>query len=191
MEAISRFDTFLFYWINGRLTSPVLDFLMPFITEKFNFLGVIIAGVVIILVKGRRRDLRSLAIIVVAVIAGDYLVGVFKHLFGRVRPCHVLAGARVLVGCTSSFSFPSGHASNVFTAMVFLSIRYRRLTPYLLSFAFAVAYSRVYVGVHYPLDIIGGAALGTAVAVAFAEADGRLLEPLIRRYAGKRDSVET
>lgn len=185
-----RFDTFLFYWINGRLASPVLDALMPFITEKFNFLGVIIIGAAVILVKGRRRDIRSLIIIVLAVLLSDYLSEVFKHLSGRIRPCNALAGARVLVGCTASFSFPSGHATNVFAAMVFLTMRYRRLAPFFLVFASAVAYSRVYVGVHYPLDILGGAALGTAVALAFHHAETRLLPPLIKHYGGKRDSVE-
>lgn len=170
-------DTGLFSLINGTLTSSVLDLFMPFITEKSNFIGVILIAVLFITVKGSRRDKVGLLILAVAVIAGDLISNLLKDVFMRVRPCTDIADARLLVGCGGSYSMPSGHATNIFTAMVFLSTRYRRFYPAFLTMAVLVAYSRVYVGVHYPLDVIVGAALGTGVAFVFAEADRRLISP--------------
>jgi undecaprenyl-diphosphatase len=190
MEAIIKLDTALFYAINTGLTSSFLDALMPFITEKSNFLVVILAAVVFIIARGSRKEVLGLAILVVAVLTSDFLSNGFKNVFLRVRPCHALEGVNLLVGCGGSYSFPSGHATNIFTAMVFLSWMYRKLAPLFILVAISVAYSRVYVGVHYPIDIIGGAVLGSATAAFFIEADRRWLKTLFDYIKNKRDSLE-
>jgi undecaprenyl-diphosphatase len=81
-----------------------------------------------------------------------------------VRPCNVLDNVHLLINCTKSFSFPSSHATNIFTGMIIFSFVYPKLRIGLLAVAALVAYSRVYVGVHYPLDIVAGTALGVACA---------------------------
>lgn len=179
MDAILKFDTGLFLTINGALTSPFLDALMPFITEKSNFIVVILAVVAVMVARGRKKDLRTLILLIVVVLISDLLSTTFKNIFLRVRPCHAIEGVRLLVGCGGSYSFPSGHATNIFAAMVFLSARYRRLLPFFLVVAASVAYSRVYVGVHYPIDVAAGAVLGTVVALIFAEADRKWVTAII------------
>jgi len=171
MEALIRLDAGLFRLINGSLSAYWLDPVMQFVTVKFNFLGAIIAAAVLILVLGKRQDRVGLAVLVVTVSAADFTSNILKHLIMRARPCAVLEDVRMLVGCSNSFSLPSGHATNIFAAMVFLSLRYRKFTPVFLSFAFLVAVSRVYVGVHYPFDAAAGAAFGTGVAFVFTWAE--------------------
>ncbi len=174
MNYISVFDMRIFRAVNGSFTSPFLDALMPYVTDKSNFLGVIIVAAALILVFGRRQDRVGLLLLVAVVATSDTACNGLKHLIGRVRPCHALDGVRLLVGCGGSYSMPSGHSTNIFAAMVFLSLRYRKFFPAFLTVAFLVAYSRVYVGVHYPGDILAGAMLGSLVAFVYFQAEKRL-----------------
>jgi undecaprenyl-diphosphatase len=85
-----------------------------------------------------------------------------KPLFGRVRPCNGLPpGAfRLIVGATSAYSFPSAHAANSFAMASVVSWRFPGFAILAYLIAAAVAYSRVYVGVHYPFDSFAGAFVG-------------------------------
>ncbi|MDP2688949.1 MAG: phosphatase PAP2 family protein [Deltaproteobacteria bacterium] len=174
MDLMIAFDIWLFRLVNGVLTAPFLDSLMVYVTSKSNFLGVIIVAAALILVFGRRQDRVGLFILVAVVGTSDLTCNAFKHLFMRIRPCHALEGVRLLVGCGGAYSMPSGHATNIFAAMVFLSLRYKKVSPFFLAIASVVAYSRVYVGAHYPSDVVVGAALGTAIAMLYRQAETKL-----------------
>jgi undecaprenyl-diphosphatase len=187
MDFITQLDADLFHLVNSSLTSPVLDAVMPYVTEKFNFLGAIIVAAILIVALGKRQDRVGLLVLVVLVFASDFVCAELKDLFERVRPCNAM-DVRLLVGCGKSYSFPSGHATNIFSAMVFLTIRYRRFAPLFLLIATAVAYSRVYVGVHYPLDVLGGAVLGTSMAFVFTEGEKRVTRFISERRG--RESVD-
>jgi len=69
-----------------------------------------------------------------------------------------------LTDCNTSYSFPSSHAVNIFAAAYFLSQPFKRLVPLFFGIAAIVAYSRIYIGIHYPLDVIGGAGIGLLIA---------------------------
>lgn len=174
MDAIIRLDTAVFHFINGRLTAEWLDVLMPFVTEKFNFNGAIITAAILILILGKRRDRIGLLLLIAVVVSSDLLTNQLKHLIGRIRPCNALDNVRLVVACTKSYSLPSGHATNIFSVMVFLAFRYRRFAPLFIAFAGIVAYSRVYVGVHYPIDVLTGAVVGTGAALAWTWGEKRL-----------------
>lgn len=190
MDALARLDTALFHTINRGLSNPFFDFLMPFITDKSHLVFVILAAALLVFFKGRRRDVRGLVLVLVTVLASDFFSSTFKNVLLRVRPCHGLEGVRLLVGCGGSYSLPSGHATNIFAAMVLLSTRYKKFTPLFLLLAAAVAYSRVYVGVHYPIDVMAGAALGTICAFVFSELDRRFFQSLINYYRQRREHFE-
>ena len=103
---------------------------------------------------------------VVAVAIADWSATGIKTLVTRDRPSLRYAAPKVLVPVPHDHSFPSGHAATSFAGATVLAFAFPRLAPALVLLAAAVAFSRVYVGVHYPLDVIGGAALGVLVATA-------------------------
>lgn len=167
MEYILNLDIEIFKLINTGLTSPFLDTVMTYMTEKMNFLGAVIVAAALIWILGKRQDRIGLVVLVALVLVSDLASNQLKHLIMRSRPCTDIEGVRLLVGCVNSFSMPSSHATNIFAAMVFLTARYRKFWPLFISIAVIVAYSRVYVGVHYPTDVIMGSALGTVMACLF------------------------
>jgi undecaprenyl-diphosphatase len=121
------------------------------------------------------RRWGTLVLTVVAVALADWSAAGIKALVDRPRPPLRYPEPKTLVPVPHDASFPSGHAATSFAAATMLSLAFPRFAPALLLLAAAVAFSRVYVGVHYPLDVIGGAALGALIAIALRRlATGRL-----------------
>jgi membrane-associated phospholipid phosphatase len=105
------------------------------------------------------------ALTVIALVLADWTSMGLKALIDRPRPPLRYAEPKTLVPVPHDASFPSGHAATSFAAATILSLAFPRFAPFLYVLAAAVAFSRVYVGVHYPLDVLGGAILGVLVAV--------------------------
>ncbi len=169
-------DIQIFYLLNFALQNPLFDVLIPVLTTREYWFIPLGAVWLLLIFKGGPKG-REVAILAVAIITiSDQLTSsLIKPLVGRIRPCNVLGSvhfwsssegwiytppvvSRILKG---SFSFPSGHAANIFAGALLFSYYYRRVTVPSLIIASSVAYSRVYVGVHYPSDILGGAILGS------------------------------
>ena len=112
----------------------------------------------------RRYGLVVLTVLAVAV--SDWASYGVKAIFDVERPSMRYAEPKPLVHAPTDASFPSGHAATSFAAATALSFAWPRWAPAFYLLALAIGFSRVYVGVHYPLDIVGGAALGIAVATA-------------------------
>jgi undecaprenyl-diphosphatase len=120
----------------------------------------------------RRPDLFPL---IVATVMGTDLVTLgLKHLSGRMRPYVDNPEPEPLMTTSLDLSFPSGHASTSFAGATLLALLVPGLAVPFFALAAAIAWSRVYVGVHFPLDVLAGAALGTAVALAVATTLRRL-----------------
>jgi undecaprenyl-diphosphatase len=115
---------------------------------------------------GIYRKWGTLALTVIAIALADWAATGIKALVDRPRPPLRYAEPKTLVPVPHDASFPSGHAATSFAAATMLSFAFPKFAPALLVLAAAVAFSRVYVGVHYPLDVIGGAVLGAAIAIA-------------------------
>jgi undecaprenyl-diphosphatase len=107
-----------------------------------------------------------LVLTVVAVALADWTTTAIKAIVDRPRPFVRYPEPDVLVPRPLDASFPSGHAATSFAAATILSFAFPKWTPAFLLLATAIAFSRVYVGVHYPLDVIAGAALGALIATA-------------------------
>ncbi|MCL4460503.1 MAG: phosphatase PAP2 family protein [Nitrospirae bacterium] len=99
---------------------------------------------------------------------------VLKALFQRQRPCHLVQTPHLLDGCSNSWSFPSSHAVNIFSEATVIALIYPKAGPWAYLFAMAVGVSRVYIGVHYPFDVLGGAMIGTTVGFLIVKAAGKI-----------------
>jgi len=166
-ESLQALDRDLFYFINHSLHNSVFDVLMPFITktDTLHFRLIFVALWLLLILKGGRTG-RVIAFLLVPLIAISDQVSssVIKSWVGRLRPCWTLQDVRLLVPCGTGLSFPSSHAVNSFAAATLFSYYYRRWTWAFMSYAALVAFSRPYVGVHYPSDIVGGALIGALIA---------------------------
>ena len=170
LDSLLGWDEHIFRQLNGHWPNPLLDRLLPLVTDAGKYtLPFVVIGIVIMVV-GRARGLRFLVLAVVSVVVADAIgTHLFKYGFLRPRPCIALTDVRLLVGCTNLPSFPSNHAVNASVLATLATLSMPRLWPPAVALAVLVGYSRVYVGVHYPLDVLGGSVLGIAVALAFSK----------------------
>jgi undecaprenyl-diphosphatase len=175
LEFLETIDKAVFIFVNVRLANPVTDFIMPLITADFNLRLLYGIAMVILLLKGDAR-LRWLVLIsvVTLVLTDRFTAGFLKNFFMRPRPCHILSEINLLVACGSGYAMPSTHAANAFGQAALFGSQYHKARPYLYSFASLVAVSRVFVGVHYPLDIIVGGVIGGLAGWAAAAGFKRL-----------------
>jgi undecaprenyl-diphosphatase len=162
---LESLDTGLFELINRGGQNSFFDWFMPFMTDLKNFTYVLVLVGVLVLWRERKAGLVLLVFVGLTLAITDPLSSrVLKEWIGRIRPCQILSGVRLLTECNTSYSFPSSHAVNIFAAAYFLSQPFKKLAPLFFAIAAVVAYSRIYIGIHYPLDVIGGAAIGLLVA---------------------------
>jgi len=165
LDWILQFDTWIFFIINKTLANPAFDIIMPFITNDKAFrIPILITWLALIIFGGKRGRIIAFLIIFTILISDQVSSFVIKPLFARIRPCNALESVRLLVGCSGSYSFTSSHATNMFAAATLFSFFYSKAKYYFFAYAAMIAYSRVYVGVHYPFDVIGGAVLGFVAA---------------------------
>ena len=166
LEQVILLDTHLFYFLNVSVQNPILDFLMPILTNlDYWRIPILLLAIALLVFGGRRGRIAVLLLILGITLSDQVCNSLLKPLVGRMRPCNVLENVHLLVGCSKAFSFPSSHATNIFTGMIIFSFVYPKLKVGLIIVAALVAYSRVYVGVHYPFDVMAGTALGISCAV--------------------------
>ncbi len=162
---LSELDVSVFFIINKNLQNGLFDVLMPFLSNnpRLVFLPLLLW----VFAKEGRKAWSSVAIAGLAYALADSGGNILKQLIARPRPCSVLEGVRLLAGCGNSFSMPSNHAINAFgVAAAFWFLRKDFVTGFYLFVAAAIGFSRVYIGVHYPADVLAGALLGVGVAYA-------------------------
>ncbi len=167
LELIAQVDRLLFALVNQTLSWPPLDAAFLVLTHKFFYLGAAALAALYLPARYRRAGLYAVLAAAFAVALADVTTArLWKPLFARVRPPFALPHVRLLLPHQPpSPSFPSGHAANAFAFAFVILCSYKRVGAAFLVVAAAVSYSRVYVGVHYPLDVLGGAGWGVFVGV--------------------------
>lgn len=147
-------------WLNGFAGHhPVLDDLMLGLSRDA-IPGAVLSGLLLLLYRPERRTALQ---VLLAMALGGLAETVLKVIIGRPRP-YTWLPVHVLGPLPTDFSYPSGHATVAFAAAMALWLRSRGAGAAALLVAAAIAVSRIYLGVHYPSDVLGGAAIGAIVA---------------------------
>lgn len=163
-------DLMIFYFFNHTISLPILDKFFSLITSVNNWYIAYIILLGISWTKGGKRGKIAVVGVILLIIASDQTGYRFlKEFFARPRPCDILSDVITPIGCTGTYSFPSNHALNNFAAAFFFYKLFPKLKWILFITAGLVAISRVYLGLHYPSDIIGGALIGIAFGYIFSE----------------------
>lgn len=168
-EAATHIDLSILHVIHDAISSPAMDAAMTFVTTlgDMGFIWFVAALTAICLKKHRLYGIAIIVAVALAYVIGD--LGL-KHLFERPRP--FLADpslATDLIELPTSFSFPSGHTSSSFAAATVLCLTpfaHRWFKPIAIAGAVGIAFSRIYLCVHYPSDVCAGAILGIACGIA-------------------------
>lgn len=172
LEQIIQFDQNLFFAINHGLSNSAFDWLMPILRNRFTWTPLYLF-IAIFLVRNYAKN-GWLILIFMGLTFGitDYFSSsIIKPSVERLRPCNnplIKSEVRNIVDCGTGFSFPSSHASNHFALAVFLILffyhKWKWILPIGLLWAGSISFAQVYVGVHFPIDVISGAVLGSIIA---------------------------
>lgn len=175
MEVLQNMDMNLLKLINTHTHNPLFDWLMPIISTLGNggAIWIAIALLLISIKKYRRIGILTLLSLGVTALLGE---GIIKNLVQRPRPFTVIPSISLLINAPISYSFPSGHTASSFAAALILSRYFKSLRIYIWIMACAMAFSRMYLYVHYPIDILGGIALGTLVSAVVLRSNAKILE---------------
>jgi undecaprenyl-diphosphatase len=162
-------DVSVFYFINHSLSCGALNKFFTIITNVNNWYIAYIILLGISFVKGGRKGkIAAIGVLLLILLTDQVSARIIKEIFHRIRPCNALINVITPLGCNGTFSFPSNHAVNNFAAAVFFYKLFPKLKWAVFISASLVALSRVYIGVHYPSDILGGAVIGSAFGYIFA-----------------------
>ena len=175
MDFLYSFDLAILYFFNHTISTGFLDKFFTIITDvnKWYLAYFILAGITFF--KGGRQGKIAIIVLILLIIITDQTgYRILKELVQRVRPCNALSDIITPLGCAGGYSFPSNHALNNFAAAVFLMRIYPSYKWIFLLTAFLVSISRIYLGMHYPSDILGGALIGSLFGYLFSIAALRI-----------------
>ena len=175
-------DLQLFFIINNYISNPIFDSIFTFLHQPYKniwFIIIILSIWAYFIYQHKKNRLILILIIPVGIIITDQIGRTIKNIELRERPYMAIESEKInlLVQAkknddgnykktsSSKKSFPSNHSANIFFLYFILSTIYSNKKKYFLLLAFMVALSRIYVGVHYPFDVIAGCAIGISVGL--------------------------
>lgn len=155
----------LFYFINHTLQNPLFDVIMPYITYLGGFEFVLLFCLVAILlcIVFKKKDAKRIALLcLLSLVIAAGIGFLLKHTFTQPRPYLLVDGVRVLVAEADPNAFPSGHTLSTFSVVGFLALKMKNKlwSALLIIWGLLVGFSRIYVGVHMPIDVLAGILVG-------------------------------
>ena len=187
--SLIELDQSLFYQLNSEWTNAFFDWLLPVWRNKYFWLPVYLFIILFSIFNYGKKSYWFVLFLVASVGTADFVSSqIVKKTIKRVRPCNdtSLDQVRSLVSCGSGYSFTSSHAANHFAVSYFLfatlGFRFRKIRGWLIAWAASVSYAQVYVGVHFPIDIISGMILGVLISkifVWFYRKSGKAISELV------------
>ncbi|HNX06392.1 MAG TPA: phosphatase PAP2 family protein [Bacteroidales bacterium] len=189
IDKLIGIDVSLFLFLND-LRNPFFDFVFWWASVPLAWLPVYVVLLYLVLKVYRWQSIFVVIFIIIVISLTDQIsVHFFKETFMRLRPCHnpeIQAQVDTLNGyCGGQYGFVSSHAANYFGIATYLSVLFFRkirfFIPVVMLWASLIAYSRLYLGVHYPADICGGAILGIIVGLLLGWAFKLLSDKLLSK----------
>lgn len=168
LEQLIQFDQNLFFTINHGLSNSFFDWLMPALRNRFFWTPLYLFIIIFSIRTYGKQGWIMILFLGLTFGCTDFISSsLIKPTVQRLRPCNdpeIKSDVKNLVDCGSGYSFPSSHASNHFGLAVFLIVlffsKWKLILPIGLLWAASISFAQVYVGVHYPIDILAGAMLG-------------------------------
>ena len=187
LDALIQLDKELFLWLNNNIYAEWINLFWLFATGKLTWLPLYVFFLSVLFFSYKPKSFIWILVgTALVVLMADQGSNIFKYGIARLRPCHdefiQTQGFNLVKGCGGKYGYFSAHSANTFAVAVLMMNLLRDFLGkrkwMLILWAFIVAYSRIYVGVHYPLDIISGAIFGMMVGfvVSFALKKLNLLE---------------
>ncbi len=180
--SLMQFDQHWFHLINHDWGNPFFDWLMPVMRTPKTWIPLYIFVLVFSFYRYRKISLLIIVLLLASVGTADFVcVRVIKAYVKRVRPCNDKQFEPTVINrvpCGTGLSFPSAHASDHFAIAVFLCMVFRQNWCWVwlaaVFWAAVICYAQVYVGVHYPVDVLTGAAFGALVGWLYGLVFNRL-----------------
>jgi len=162
LDFFQSVDINLIKWIHQYFSNTLFDIFMPFITNKKNWTLPIILLIFLLGFFSGPKGKIALAVLIISLSFTDAICAqILKPFFERIRPSHLnLEEVNLLTSKGGKWSMPSNHAANMFSLATVLSYFYKKYKPLLFLLAILISFSRVYVGVHFPGDVIVGGFIG-------------------------------
>ncbi len=187
MDFIQNVDFSILFWIQEHIRCAFLDVVMPFITSLCDNGEIwIVFGIVLLFFKKYRK---FGIFVLVAMLLGS-LVGneIIKPLVARPRPCHQLSFLpELLIDMPHSYSFPSGHTTSSVIAATVLMRANKKFGLFSIPLAFLIAFSRMYLFVHFPTDILGGTVLGILIGFFTVSFGNKLWDFIVRKIKERKE----
>lgn len=183
-DYLLQFDQHWFHLINRQWTNPFFDWIMPVLRNPKTWIPLYVFIVSFSIYRYRKMAALIIVLLIATVGTADFVcVRVIKAYVKRVRPCNDAQFEPTVVNrvpCGTGLSFPSAHATDHFSIAIFLGMAFRRnwrwIWPAVIFWAAIICYAQVYVGVHYPIDVISGAVFGSLVGLFFGSVYSRLYQ---------------
>lgn len=167
MGGLRALDASVFLAINHLPHVQVGDDLIELVSDLGKGAGWVVVSAFSLWRGGRRGRRAGLTAVAAMLTSTGIAQGPIKEIFRRRRPFHDIVSDIVIGKRGSDHSFPSGHTAGSFAAATILSAAYPGATPALLAGAVGVGFSRIYLGHHYPSDVLAGAAIGAGIGAAY------------------------